>query len=110
MIIAIDAHDGKRHNRFSWKCTSHSLWRAAQRGLTMKDLLKVMEYGEAVFKQGLTFYTVTKRSFPAYAPVHDLDHLNNWVVVEDGHGVVLTCYHSSNGLKHLKLKQRELAR
>lgn len=99
-----------RMAEFTFKCTHHFEERAAKRGLSMEKMLKVIEYGEAVFKQGLTFYTVTKRSFPAYAKASDLELLNNWVVVIGEHAEVLTCYRAENGIRHLNRKRSDRAR
>lgn len=94
---------------FSFNCTKHLQHRAAQRGLAYDRMLKVIEYGEAVFKQGLTFYTVTKRAFPAYARPDDLERLNNWVVVVKD-SVVITCYRAKNGIRHIRRKSAVLVR
>jgi len=112
---------GKNHDRteaslktrkavFTFKCTRHFEQRAARRGLSMEDMLKVIEYGEAVFKQGLTFYTVTKRSFPAYAKARDIERLNNWVVIVGDNAEVVTCYRSDNGIRHLNRKRDDRVR
>lgn len=95
---------------FTFKCTRHFEQRAAKRGLSMENMLKVIEYGEAIFKQGLTFYTVTKRSFPVYAKAKDIEHLNNWVVVVGDHAEVVTCYRSDNGIRHLNRKRDDRVR
>lgn len=95
---------------FTFKCTRHFEEKAAKRGLSMENMLKVIEYGEAVFKQGLTFYTVTRRSFPVYAEAKEIERLNNWVVVVSGDAEVVTCYRSDNGIKHLNRKRDDRAR
>jgi len=95
---------------FTFKCTRHFEQRAAKRGLSMENMLKVIEYGEAVFKQGLTFYTVTKRSFPAYAKARDIERLNNWVVIVGDNAEVVTCYRSDNGIRHLNRKRDDRVR
>jgi hypothetical protein len=99
-----------RKAEFTFKCTRHFEERAAKRGLSMEDMLKVIEYGEAVFKQGLTFYTVTKRSFPAYGKTRDMERLNNWVVIVGDHAEVVTCYRSDNGIRHLNRKRDDRVR
>ncbi|MCF8256024.1 MAG: DUF4258 domain-containing protein [Flavobacteriales bacterium] len=95
---------------FTFKCTHHFEQRAAKRGLSIEKMLKVIEYGEAIFKQGLIFYTVTKRSFPAYANARDIEYLNNWVVVVGDHGEVVTCYRSDNGIRYLNRKRGDRVR
>ena len=95
---------------FKFRCTEHFEKRAAKRGLSMENMLKVIEYGEAVFKQGLTFYTVTKRSFPVYAETREIEQLNNWVVVVADHAQVVTCYRAENGIRHLKRKRDDRVR
>jgi len=107
-IYQLKTDDATFH--LSWNYTNHFLERAAQRGLSFTDTLKVIEFGEPIFKQGFVFYVVTKRSFPDNEDQEELEHLNNWVVVVADHATLITCYKCKNALKHLKHKQSRLSR
>jgi hypothetical protein len=107
-IYQLEAEHGTFN--LSWYYTDHFRQRASQRGLSYTDALKVIEFGEPIFKQGFVFYVVTKRAYPDSEDQADLQHLNNWVVVVAEHARLVTCYKCKNGLKHLKQKQSRLSR
>jgi hypothetical protein len=95
--------------KLSWDLTNHASKRISQRMRNYKSLMLVMEYGKAIFKQGLTFYIATKKSFPRNFDKSLLKELINTVVVTSNDGAILTCYKNAKSLKHIMKKQKYLA-
>ena len=97
-----------RHN-YKWKHSKHSRTRAAQRGFNYKTLLMAIEYGEAIHKQGMTYFVVQKKHLPEHLPNKIKDKLNNVVVVTSNYGQeIITCYKSHNAIKHINRKGKRL--
>jgi hypothetical protein len=89
--------------------TTHSFQRAAQRGLDNRKISAILEYGESYFKQGLTYYVLGEHNIP-FNLKKELEKVkNSVVVVGSDSGVVLTCYRTSHGHRHIKTKSKSLA-
>jgi hypothetical protein len=95
--------------QYNFRHTTHSFQRAAQRGLDNKKISAILEYGESYFKQGLTYYVLGEHNIPSHLKKELEKIKNSVVVVISDSGVVLTCYRTSNGHKHIKSKQKSLA-
>jgi hypothetical protein len=95
--------------QYSFRHTAHSFQRAAQRGLDNKKISAILEYGESYFKQGLTYYVLGEHNIPSHLKKELEKVKNSVVIVRSDCGVVLTCYRTSNGHKHIKLKPKSLA-
>lgn len=107
MNLTIKTSKGDR--KLSWDITEHARKRISQRMRNYKAIMLVMEYGKTVFKQSLTFYIATKKSFPRNFDKSLLKELNNTVVVESNDGAIITCYKNAKSLKHIMKKQKYLA-
>jgi hypothetical protein len=89
--------------------SKHSFLRSCQRGLS-KKIITVLEYGECYFKQGLIFYILGERNLPKVLD-KEATHVKNIVVVVDGSSnQIITCYHSNNPFKNIKIKSKQLSR
>lgn len=108
LILTCKTENMKSEHRFAWSLTSHCETRMAQRGITYENVLMAMEYGRMVFKQGLTFYVVTRRSLPKGMDSSLASKLDNLVIVVSGDGAIITCYKSKNGIKHIRRKSNHL--
>lgn len=108
LILTCKTEKMESEYRFAWSLTNHCETRMAQRGLTYEHVLMAMEYGRMVFKQGLTFYVVTRRSLPKGLDSSLASKLDNLVVVVSEDGAVITCYKSKNGIKHIRRKSNHL--
>lgn len=91
-----------------WVLTDHCLERLKERSISHRHLLMALEYGEAHFKQGMTFFVVTSKNLPKNLTSFDRYKLENMVVVVSADAAIITCYKSPNGLKHIKKKRKNL--
>jgi hypothetical protein len=88
--------------------TNHSLYRSDQRGISKSKISITLEYGTTFFKQGFIYYVLSKKDIPNFL-MRDKSHLKNTVVIVSGDtNQVITCYRSSNPLKKMKHKSKEL--
>lgn len=95
-----------KHN-YSWNLDGHARIRASQRGFNYKIILMAIEYGEVIYKQGLTFYVVKKKDLPSHLSNSEREKLNNMVVVtKSANQLIKTCYKASNGIKHITRKSK----
>jgi hypothetical protein len=108
LTLACKPDESTREFQFSWGVTNHCLKRLAQRGFSYQHLLMAMEHGQMIFKQGLTFYVVTRRSLPDELDQKLCKKLDNMVVVVARDGSIMTCYKSKNGIKHIHRKSNHL--
>ena len=87
----------------------HSHLRACQRSLNRDKITIVLQYGEAVYKQGLVFYILGEKNIPP-AFIKRKDTLKNTIVVVSGRSnQLITCYRSSNPFKNIKTKSKKLS-
>ena len=104
-----DIGSGKRFT-YSINHTKHSKRRASQRGFTESDLLDALDYSIVIRKQGLFFYIVTDSKIPESMLESRRNKIKNMVVVVAGDSdIVITCYKSKNGLKHIRKKSHVLS-
>lgn len=108
LILTCKTPKMKNEYRYAWSLTNHCETRMAQRGLNYEHLLMAMEYGKMIFKQGLTFYVVTRRSLPGGLDSSLASKLDNLVVVVSADGAIITCYKSKNAIKHIRRKSNHL--
>jgi hypothetical protein len=93
---------------YNFRHTTHSFQRAAQRGLDNRKISAILEYGETYSRQGLTYYVLGEHNTPSHLK-KELEKIKNSVVVlASDSGVVLTCYRTANGHKHIKSKQKNI--
>lgn len=91
-----------------WKLSKHGKERSVERNISYEQMMMVMEYGEAIFKQGRIFYVATSKCLPKSMEAHLQQKLENIVVVVSKTGSVITCYKAKNGIKHIKHKSKRL--
>lgn len=108
LILTCKLDKKQRTFSYAWNLTNHCEKRMAQRGFSYEHVLMAIEYGRMLFKQGLTFYVVTRRSLPEKLDPTLKNKLDNLVVVVSGDGAVITCYKSKNGIKHIRRKSNHL--
>ena len=100
--------DEKLHKseNLSFHYTDHSFRRSQQRNLSEKDIIATLEYGTAIFKQGLIFYVLGSRKRKR----NDLKNkTQNMVVVVAGDSdMIITCYKNQNPFKYIRKKTKYL--
>lgn len=108
--IQFEVEDEKTHQIqiLKFEHTNHSHLRSDQRGISKSMISLTLEYGMTFFKQGFIYYVLGEKDIPKYLN-RDKSHFKNTVVVVSGDSnQVITCYRSSNPLKNIKQKSKEL--
>ncbi|MBF8149268.1 hypothetical protein ITJ86_05135 [Winogradskyella sp. F6397] len=88
----------------------HSFKRANKRNINNTCIALTIEYGIAFFKQGLIFYVLGDKVPDIIRKKLGKGNLNLIVVVSGNSNIILTCYRSKNPFKHIKKKQKNLAK
>lgn len=89
--------------------TRHSAVRAAQRGIDTDKIALVLQYGECLCKQKLLYYILGENDLPASLNTVHKELKNLVVIVAGDSNQVVTCYHSNNPFKHIRLKSKRLS-
>lgn len=88
--------------------TKHSLSRSDQRGISKSKISVALEYGTTFFKQGFIYHVLGEKNIPDSLQKEKKQYKNTVVVVSGDSNQVITCYRSSNSIKNLKHKSKEL--
>lgn len=103
--------DLEKSETLNFNHSKHSSRRANKRNINQKNIADVIEYGRVFFKQGMIFYVLGEHQLPDSLIKKGHDKSQNMVVVIAGDSnTILTCYRSKNPFKHIKKKQKNLAR
>jgi hypothetical protein len=94
--------------KLEFRHTKHSFQRAAQRGINLKKVSPVLEYGESYFKQGLIYYILGENNIPKSLSKERKKLRNLVVIVAGDSNQVITCYRSNNPFKNIKTKSKRL--
>jgi hypothetical protein len=86
----------------SFEITKHAKRRLAQRGLKLVDIEKVYHYGEVIFKQGLSFYFLKKRTIRNMSLSDKLEGVV--VIVDEAVNEIITAYKNKRAFKHIRKK------
>ena len=106
-----DVYDkiSNKSQKVTFTHTRHSQQRSCERSIHDQDLAAVIENGDAIFKQGMTFYVLGEKNIPKDLPLKLQKKVKNLVVVVAGdEASIITCYRSKNPFKHLKRKSKTL--
>ncbi len=90
----------------SFEITDHGKRRIAQRRLKLLDIEKVCYYGEVIFKQGLSFYFLKKRTIKKMALSDKLDGVV--VVIDEAINEIITAYKNKKAFKRIRKKNAYL--
>ncbi|BDD02181.1 DUF4258 domain-containing protein [Persicobacter psychrovividus] len=89
--------------------TEHAKRRCQQRNIKITDLQAVVTYGNIKHRQGLRFYTVSRRDLPENINNKQADKLCRLVVVLDlVQAVVITTYFNDRPAKHVRKKGKRM--
>lgn len=103
--------DSEKSETLIFNHSKHSYRRATKRNISQKNIADVIEYGRAFFKQGMIFYALGEHQLPDSMIKKGHGKSQNMVVVVAGDSnTILTCYRSKNPFKHIKKKQKNLAK
>jgi len=88
----------------------HSKTRICQRGICPDAVLKVIELGEIIHKQGLKFHFITKKISREWTP-KDRNLVKDLIVITNLHrDEVVTCYKNPKAIHQIKKKPKRLSK
>ncbi len=109
--VKISRSDSLKSQSLKFQHSNHSFQRAAQRGIDYAMIQTIVEYGEAIFKQGMVFYVLGNKDKPDGRLSKDWKKFQNLVVVVAGDSnQIITCYRNSNPYKYIRKKTKELSK
>ena len=94
---------------FNFQHTRHSSLRASQRGIQKSKITAALQFGEAIYKQGLIYFILGENNIPDSLSKEKSKIKNTVVVVSGDSNQVITCYRSSNPFRNIKLKSKTLS-
>ena len=107
MTQTIYCKESGKSESYHFNLSDHSQKRSSQRGFNNQLILDVLDYGDAIFKQGVVFYVIKNNSLPANMSPNKKERLKNMVVVvSPWDAKVITCYKNKNGVKDVKRKSK----
>ncbi len=92
----------------SFEHTVHSFQRAQQRGIRSLQLETTLQYGYAIYKQGLIYYILGENNIPEKLSKIKGQIVNTVVIVSGDSNQIITCYRSARPFKHIKMKSKKL--
>ncbi len=113
LVISWEVKDDQlnKSETLNFNHSLHSLKRANQRNIDSQIISVVIEYGTEFFKQGMIFYVLGENDLPANSYYFERKKFRNLVVVVSGDSnTIITCYRSKNPFKHIKKKQKNIAK
>ncbi len=92
-----------------YQLTDHARVRCQQRGINKNLILAAITFGKQIYKQGFTYYYVTKKCLPSHRLQSMKRSISDLVVlVDEGSHTVVTCYWCHKGMIHLRKKCKSL--
>jgi hypothetical protein len=92
----------------SFELSIHAQKRCQQRAIPEWAITKVLQLGEVIYKQGLTFHYLTRRDILDVIDPSMQERLFNLVVIRDKNGEIITAYRHKEGVKKVKRKEKRL--
>ena len=109
LIANVYDYEKGRKGSYRLEHTEHSRIRTSQRGIDDSLIPYVLDFGNHFLRQGYSFYVIAKNHLPQQMPFWLKEKLNNLVVVMGGDSnKIITCYKSSNAMRHIKKKLKYL--
>ena len=91
--------------------SQHAVLRMAQRNISLRDLEYVLQYGERVYKTGVTIYILRKRDIPQDdRKKSEITRLEGTVVLtdfsRDGNLEIITTYRNKSAFRTIRCKAK----
>lgn len=96
--------------QFDIKFSIHGKARLSQRGIKELAVLKVIQYGEIIYKQGLKFHYLPKSKSKVLGQKELEDTRDLLVITNQNRTEVITCYKNPKAVHEVKKKSKRLAR
>lgn len=90
--------------------TYHAKNRMQQRAITSYAIEQISQFGQIIYKQGLKFKYLPKKTIKLFYPPHLQQELQDVMILVANDGTVITTYRNENAVKHVQKKCKRLSK
>ena len=92
------------------KTTTHAQTRCQQRAISTWDVDQVLNFGDAIYKQGMRFMFIPKKDIRNFYQPDKHSSLENLMILVGTDGAVITAYRNNDAVKNVKRKSKRLCK
>ena len=92
------------------KTTTHAQTRCQQRAISAWDVDQVLNFGNAIYKQGMRFMFIPKKDIRTFYHPDRQSSLEDLMILVAGDGAIITAYRNNEAVKNVKRKSKRLCK
>ncbi len=92
------------------KTTTHAQTRCQQRAISAWDVDQVLNFGNAIYKQGMRFMFIPKKEIRTFYQPENQSSLEDLMILVAADGAIITAYRNTAAVKNVKRKPKRLCR
>jgi hypothetical protein len=92
------------------KTTTHAQNRCQQRAISAWDVDQVLNFGNAIYKQGMRFMFIPKKDIRTFYHPDRQSSLEDLIILVAGDGAIITAYRNNDAVKKVKRKSKRLCK
>jgi hypothetical protein len=96
--------------QFAMTTSYHAKNRMQQRAITPFAIEQISQFGQIIYKQGLKFKYLPKKTIKLFYPPHLQQELQDIMILVANNGTVITTYRNENAVKHVQKKCKRLSK
>lgn len=92
------------------KTTTHAQNRCQQRAISAWDVDQVLNFGNAIYKQGMRFMFIPKKEIRTFYNPENQTSLEDLMILVAADGAIITAYRNTDAVKNVKRKSKRLCK
>ena len=92
------------------KTTKHAQNRCQQRAISAWDVDQVLNFGNAIHKQGMRFMFIPKKDIRTFYQPDKQSSLEDLMILVAQDGAIITAYRNNDAVKNVKRKTKRLCK
>ena len=92
------------------KTTTHAQNRCQQRAISAWDVDQVLNFGNAIYKQGMRFMFIPKKDIRTFYQPDRQSSLEDLMILVGPDGAIITAYRNNDAVKNVKHKSKRLCK
>jgi hypothetical protein len=92
------------------KTTTHAQNRCQQRAISAWDVDQVLNFGNAIYKQGIRFMFIPKKDIRTFYQPDRQSSLEDLMILVGPDGAIITAYRNNDAVKNVKHKSKRLCK
>jgi phage FluMu gp28-like protein len=92
------------------KTTTHARTRCQQRAISAWDVDQVLNFGYAIYKQGMRFMFMPKKDIRTFYQPDSQSSLEDLMILVADDGAIITAYRHIDAVKNVKRKSKRLCK